>query len=955
MPFRVPSHRPRSPFSPAATACLWACILFSLSAGTAFAQNAATTGASPAKAAAPTKPVGKAAEPGVAPAGPCIIELDLQALLLMPDVVDQAIVDPVWDVRPPGGHRLMQLPFKINFPADRKEPFELNASTVKIRGSVALCWHIIDEKAARGKGAEGEVVIGDSLPKNIPTIARKVTLDPEGKVKWKMERTFQGANLKPASTASENDIYILKLDQKQLNGRNPGAPPIGRRQGGEDERSWLDRINRENTEHKVKLANFNELSKRLRELPSEFEWNTPTRIWLVVDLNPTVADIDITIDQTLENVVGPWKVLANHLTMLRKNTVPFQVVSEGDKYILPREANDLIAAMSAMMANPHVNNYRMVATQISVTGLAKYAIPGDPLYKLLESLIKTGDRFVISTMSKELATVFPPTKASTSLLLIVTPHLNPKEKILVLQDKFKNKSDLRAFRDTLLDVNGAMNDNTAAPPDELIDKLMEASDTPDIENLVAGTLQFDGMSPERLNKAITKIIQNAPTNTLCARLLDQKLLGSSVPLTQLRTLEMLAAADSADKHLGDVFNDYILDLAFGAPRDSVAVKNRIKMTDHILIESPNHSLFRLLGSTDTKIHDLTWHSLVHFAVADIPDLNPDLYRIIVDAAIAQQPIPPQIIEFLIHQPNTSRIVESLFRIILLGKDAPISVMACKAIKNSKDAWPVDKAMSRLSYGDRHGLAIRIYEYLTGEKAPLVVGLLRQRADNLPLAAWFGSELANDRLPKPEAWGAQISDEDRLLELAIATDKDLALAACSALLLAAGGEDKLSATLLTRLQNIEEPNPEKTREEWKTARQEIYNARVQKIAGPIRIRVEVLDKGVANGSPINAPSSKQPSGNPNLYDLGTTDFISTNEGIKLANNAITMTIATTQLGVRVEKPSEIKVINADLLAKIPFDKIVNPALLAPKPDGSWRGLMLLPDGKTVELSFIPTTP
>lgn len=917
------------------------------------AQDAPST--SPTKAPAPAVKQPKASDPAVAPAGPCLLELDVEALLRSPEVTDLTITDPVWDAKATPGRKLLQLPFKINYPADKKEPIEISTSSVRIRGSTSLFWHVIDEAAPRGKGAEAEVMVRDTLPKNIPTLARKITLDADGKIKWKLERSLTGATVKNASTSNENDVYILKIDQKQLNSRNPGAPPSSRRSPGEDERAWLDRVNRDNTEHKTKLANFNELSRRIRGLTDEFEWTMPTRIWLVVDLNPGIPDLEITIDPTFENVAAPWRIFVNNLTLLRKNNAAFQVVSEGDKYILPREANELIAAMTGMMAMPHFNNYRMVAAEISQTGLTKYAIPGDPLYKLLESLIRTGDPYVIKVMVKELASVFPPTKASGSLLLIVQPFLNPMDRVGILRDKFKNKGDLRAFRDTLLDVNGLMNDSTAASPEDLLGQLVETSDSPELVNVSAGTLQFDGLAPDRLTKAIVYIIENAPTSLLCSRLLDQKLLGSAVPATQRRTLDLLAAADSADKHLGDAFNDYILDIAFGAPRDSVKSKNRIKMTDRILIDSASHSLFRLLTNADPKVQELAWQSLVHFVVADIPDANPDLYRVTVDAALSRNPVPPQIVEFLSHQGNPTRIVDSFFRIILFAKDSQIAVAACKALKTSKGAWPIDKGMNRISSGDRHGLAVRIYEFLTGEKAPLVVGLLRQRSDNLPIAAWFGNELANDRLPKAEAWVTQLNDEDRLLELVVASDKDLAVGACSALLLSSGGDDKLSGGLLTRFQIIEEPSPEKIKEEWKTARQEIYAARVQKLAGPIRIRVEVLEKGVPTGAAIDAPGSKQPNGNPNLYDLGATDFIANNEGIKLANNALTMSIATTQLGIRIEKPSEVKVINADLLAKVPLEKITSPSLLSPRADGSWRGLALLADGKTVEFSFIPAAP
>jgi len=610
-----------------------------------------------------------------------------------------------------------------------------------------------------------------------------------------------------------------------------------------------------------------------------------------------------------------------------------------------------------MIANQHTNNYRLAATVISVTNLAKWATPGDPLYKLLEALIKTGDPYVIQVMIKELGTVFPPTSATGSLLLIAQPFLNPMDKVAILRDKLKNQGTLRDLKDTMLDINTLMGDASGAAPNELVDQLVIAGSSPERANIIASAIQFEGLQGKRLDLALSRVIELAPTEPICARILDQKLLGSPTPALVLRTLELLSTAESPEKRLSEIFNDQILDLAFGPSKNASAVAGaqRINMTENILIDSPNHSAFRLMTNPDSKIRELTWKSLIHFRIVDVPDLNPDLYRVVIDIALAQNPVPPQVIEFLSRQPNTNRVADSFFRIILFGKDNNATTLACKALRSSKGALPLDKAINRLSYGDRHGVGVRVYECLTGDKAPLVVGLLRQRTDNLPIAAWFGTELSNDRLPKPEAWGAQLNDEDRLLELSQASDNELALAACSALMFSTGSDDKLVAPVLARFRNIEEPTSDKIKEEWKLAKQEIYANRIQRAAGPMRIRLEVLKPGVAVGSPANAPGNKQPQGNPDIYELGSIDFIANAEGLKLANNALTMIYATNTLGIRVEKPAELKTMSPDLLAKVPLEKVDQGTILAPKPDGSWRGLIALPENKTAELSFIPVTP
>ena len=81
-------------------------------------------------------------------------------------------------------------------------------------------------------------------------------------------------------------------------------------------------------------------------------------------------------------------------------------------------------------------------------------------------------------------------------------------------------------------------------------------------------------------------------------------------------------------------------------------------------------------------------------------------------------------------------------------------------------------------------------------------------------------------------------------------------------------------------------------------------------------------------------------------LGALRVTVEGETIYLGNQTVAATLPTDYLAIRIDRPVELKNL-VNELGKLPLEQVRSVELL-PTEDHGWRGLLELPDGRTVEL-------
>jgi hypothetical protein len=349
-------------------------------------------------------------------------------------------------------------------------------------------------------------------------------------------------------------------------------------------------------------------------------------------------------------------------------------------------------------------------------------------------------------------------------------------------------------------------------------------------------------------------------------------------------------------------------------------------------------------------------------------------------------------------PDVLRAVSSLVQIALRGS-ANASNAATRAMIGSE--WPIDRALMDLEFGERQGFAMRTYDNLTG-MVPWVTYTLRRRVDRNPVVNWFGQELASGSLPDPSLWVNAFGGESELIELATATDGELAKGAIAVLVASAGGADRKAQDLYTRVRALGAPTAEQVKELWQTERRDIFVQRARRMEGTYRLvlRTGPLSEQVAAptarrdaGGPAmagtggpgamapDAPGMMPPGGGPGMMmppggpgglgamampgSIGSTDqprpqavelpdhfgqeivlgqiqLRVSGQDVGFGNDNLAVKLHEQVFALVMDAPAELANFDNDAVKDLPLEDATGPAILMPQPDGTWHGAFNLPE-------------
>lgn len=903
--------------------------------------------------------------PAVDEKGPTV-ELDLLTFLVDVGTANTSVVEEaVWMIRPKPGMVLVQMPVFIK-PGETEGM--LSTRALRLRGGRFLAWKLSPPKARSQKGSELERQIEASIPDGAPTLTTKLTVTTDGKIKWPLDRFIPNAQVVPSKRT-----YAFRLDQKLLEKENPGAPTNLKRNGNEDYQKFQARRDTALAQYRDRASAYRDLLKQVRELPTEFTAPAPNRIWAIFELNNINSDLHFLGQPPL-----PWQINRVDMVEMRRYYTPFPKSASPKAGVgvsetaqpLPRLAQDMVARMSGVIADKHPYNLRVVAYTIAESQLVPLAQPDDTLFKLLDTILRSDDTLSRQIIFKELIRTVPPTPATLALIKAVSRDMDPSSQLLSLRGilKIDRESDTARMGETAAEINRLLVDPKGPPAGDVAQAMLDAAKAqPALVSQLAVRVRLDNLVPERFDAAAAAIIQAAPDNELARVLLDTKLIGASETAIIERSLEILAhatdasaAAPAQGADAGGMMNQLIGGFFGGSGGNTSSTRRmpRVKLAGPIFIDSPSHSLFRALQSGQPQIRELSWRAIERFTFAEPTDKSAQagrgkattnaepspLHSALLDAALAQSPTPPQVIHPLASQKEPFRSASSMIRLILRASDQT-SITATKTLLASGAKWPLDRAMTSLSFGDMSAFASRMYYNQYGS-APFVTDLLRQRIESNPVAAWFGKELSTGHLPMPSVWAAQYPSRDVLIEMSVSNDQDLARAAVAALLASVGGDDTDVPDSLDQLRKLPDQSLGNLRKQWPLIQASAIVKRVQRAAGNYQMIFRLAELGYR--PPQVAKGQTAPPIPMSEIDLGTIQLVAEGETIRMTNQTLKLSILKDQAVIRIDKAMELMDFKNEKLTGLRIEQMKTAILLFPQSDGTWVGNFSLPGERPAQI-------
>lgn len=897
----------------------------------------------------------------------------------------------------------------------------------------------------------GELPDTTGLPANVPRFARKLSIHPDGTVHWKLVRVIPGGALNESNPSG----YALKIRPDLLEklspqrrrsperdgarsrrssdrrppggpgsasrsrrsadrrppGGGPGSAPRSRRGGSG--REDLAQRRAEQAEHRNRHRQFQELRKRIRALPDEFEAPLPTRLWAMFEVPEGISEWKFGGKEPF-----PWQIKVEDLAMLR------QLASGrggGRREQLDPSVYIQVAQLQQMAKDSHRLTHRAIAHALSASGMTGSAQANDPLYRLLETLLQGEDAEARRVVINELAAVRPPTSVTMALQRNAFGGMSAEEKLISLRGQFSVElSDPVTARQLLATLNAALHDSDGANAGEILAAVVEAQsseprdshrlrgrDAPiDSISFLAGAVNFTRLAEAQRDDAIRYVISAAGSRQLASVWLNKALLGSSDPVVVRRTLELMDLATTPSPII-DPLVQLMMNQVFTPSQVGTAMDPVLELTGLIPIDSANHSVFRVLNSGDPQIQELAWRGLVHFVITEAglgprrmrprqaDSGRPDSYKLILDAALAQESIPRSVAIFYANQPNYAAATVAMVRIVAEGNaEGDTAAVKHASRKLHGSGWPIADALSQLEPEMRSRFGLNLYEGLTGSPNA-VAALLGDPTHRSPLVRWFGEQLASGELPKAALWAEQFQGDDQLLDLAVGDDRMIADGAVAALVGAAGGDEWAAEDLARRFADHGDRSAAGLKSLWSVTKQQIYAHRLGEASGTYRLVLEIA--GEANSivagqlgapgyaSPAGEPFGRGPAGpgggpmpmgpippeamammgsqpdpvpvvefpEPQIsMVLGVVELFAEDQEVRLAGDPIELMVPQEYLAIRIMPVGALKNFENEQLTDVDLDNVHQPLDLRPEPNGSWRGTVELGDGRHLRLTMEP---
>jgi hypothetical protein len=533
---------------------------------------------------------------------------------------------------------------------------------------------------------------------------------------------------------------------------------------------------------------------------------------------------------------------------------------------------------------------------------------------------------------------------------------------------------------------------------------------------IAGRIEFAKLPQARRAQAVGHCLQRAGRDPLANAWVQLQLLGSSDPAVVRATLELLSRArvrevgpNAGPAPFAELAR-LALRRAFGpgtsqaqgfspAPGSPpAALPPTLQLSQRLALDSPRHPLFRSLASGDPQWRDVAWNALSAFsprigprsdaltpapgnapapgsasatgsesttaitpgmfpgfaaAAAVLPPADlPGAWDLLLQLAASQRPGPIPIVAFIARAADAdpARAAWALVS-LMIDADAPLAVAAMRQLQLSR--LDLEPTFLALTPERRFAFAQRLYRLQRPLEASAFVGLLRYEPLAEKLARWFAQHAADRSLPTGKQWARQVESDDVLLEAALSTDKDIALAAAAALALGVGGDEIAGAELARVFAQVNLRNTDALRLEWQNAQHAIFLDQLHQRTGSYRLEL-ILFKPPAP-APGTAPSSPANLGMGTTLTLGTVELVADGPNIALGARSLSLAPLAERIGIRMERLTELKNFPNPEVADLPLELVDPQALDLPlQDDDAFAGQVRLPDARTLRVQLTPVS-
>ncbi len=642
--------------------------------------------------------------PAALPNRPATIDLSIDQLISLSTLLVERIEDPVWDLQVEPGKQYLAIPVVVPV---SDQTLDLDANVIRIRGGRFVAWRIPTNPAEGGidptvglmpsdaampglepaqptqPGFNGlraiapdESAAAIALPPGVsvttlqPMLARSITVEPAGKIRWNLERFI------PTGTVREADnLYNLKIRSELLTRKEPLRPRPEPPQPGDTPQARADRARasaQANELYRQQAAALSELRRAVMAAPSKFEAPRPQLLWAIFDVSPAVVrDLQIDGPPPL-----PWRISLLQLESLR-SLAKASVGAEGPSRDALMQLHTLVQLVAG---DPHPLNLRLASQSLAGAKLFPLSQPGDDVHNVSRAILDGKDPAARSTLIRELVAVTPPTDATLGLLKLAARNADPTTQLMALTGLAQSQNPEPEVLTLLLETaNRLINAADAPPALTVLDQIFTASRGPSTNNtqptppgtvldpaaltaintpapgpdvapgltttpgsiapniaaLLAQQVRFQFTDTLRRDDVILALIQRSNTQPLAAYWLSTQLLGSTDSALTQRTLQLLASAKLAPTSAAALqqvslrLPRYALtvDELFGqspsvltpndsnlpAPAATVTLVNgqpQINLTQPLVIAGGDHAFLKLLRSdTPAPLRELAWQAL----------------------------------------------------------------------------------------------------------------------------------------------------------------------------------------------------------------------------------------------------------------------------------------------------------------------------------------------------------
>ncbi|MEM7576366.1 MAG: hypothetical protein AAF328_02725 [Planctomycetota bacterium] len=850
------------------------------------------------------------------------------------------------------------------------------------------------------RGALNEPTL-EPLPKPAapgPRLARSITVQPDGRVTWELDRTFQGASLNTG-----DNLYILKLDPLRLREKQPEPAARPSRNNGETTAAYNLRRREAQNAFRAEQQTFRDLRASVQNLPETFDVSLDQlpgqvawAVYLKQDRRPT-----LTFDGDETQTELPWSVELETFAALRGNS--------GSRGAGTADV-DPLTAMTALASEDNALSMRAAAIALTAgtsNGFREMTI-GDPTAALAQKLVLSTDALAARTVIEALADVDPPTDATRRLLDIAARTDDPLAKLAALRASLRSSADNPAAVARILQQAVAvLTDPAGPPPEEVLAALAGTNATnqrggaPEsaVPALTLG-VPFESISDAQRAGAVRWVLQHADDpQSLPAAWLDVRLLGGDHEPLLRETLDQLTAAEvlypqdavapvieTPTASPTRAFREFVFGANNDTPTESAETATPAAPPLQIAplpLTSPQHGLIAALAHPDAALQAQAWRVLPKFTI-NAPNARTDAGPILnAIVAAAPTPTPGSLVPFLQNALRDSATsppaTASLMQLAATGDPSASSQAIDALLTPTVDArgqtrrLSLNQAWQNLESDTRVAFTAAFYLTQLGSDTPVAALAAHDRA-----GSWFIRQFDQGEVPAPGDWLEPLGGETQAIDVAASPDDALAHGALAALAAAVGADADAQRDVIERLGTAPRVADE-LQVAWPGMQRELIVGQLQDAAGEYRLTLLVTeatpdgqptDPAMAAGRDTDADPLSQ-ANNPDVESsndaddtpadivpitlvLGLVELTVNDTRVALVGDPVTLDVPETFAALRITDPMQLRNFPTPGLADLPLQQAAAPIDLRRDADGTrvWSGQTAFGDAHTLEVRLEP---